>query len=111
MRNASSHTGHRRATRRNDEHGGTDLLLGGRGADRLGDSGGAVRQEPPIVYLDLAIVPLYLLVLPFPTGVVLAFCRSTRRLAARFAVAMLVSGVWFALLCVVPAVRGAAAVR
>lgn len=65
----------------------------------------------PIVYLDLAILPLYLLVPLFPKGVVLAFCRSTRRLAARFAVALLVSGVWFALLCVVPAVRGAAAVR
>jgi len=65
----------------------------------------------PIAYLDLAIVPLYLLVLLFPTGVVLAFCRSTRRLAARFAVALLVSGVWFALLCVVPVVRGAAGMR
>ena len=62
----------------------------------------------PLAYLDLAFGLLFLLLPLFPIGIVLAFCRSTRRLPAWLAVALLVSGVWFALLCVVPIVRAGA---
>lgn len=47
----------------------------------------------PVAYLDLTFVPLCLLAFLFPTGIVLAFCRSTRRLPAGLAVALLFSGV------------------
>lgn len=65
----------------------------------------------PVAYLNVTFVPLYLLAFLFPTGVVLSFFRSTRRLPAGFAVALLVTGVWFALVFAVPVARQAAGMR